>query len=321
MKVHGHAALFLSSLALFAVTACGPKPEPEPPPPPPGPSPEELAQAHEMKLMPYREVAQKFNDGVWKLDVEQFKQSVTYETHDLFIERTQLEMVLADEEGVATDETFLKKQADYKIIYYIKDIDLDTGIAAVEGMVEGNVEFESTLKFVTEDGQIKIDHTDVLAPAVAQLEAAVERKKALAELADKFGTVVADHNVALADGNAEMFEGTVTARSAELAVKYLQLLPKKEGGNKKATIADWVKYKKSKVAKLEIKEVDPENMTAVLIVHPVVPKKLKKGEEAPQPSEMTFHFADENGKILIDCAPMLEEKIAELEGGDEAGTE
>lgn len=312
MKVHRFTATFMAFLALFAIAACGPKPEPEPPPPP-QPTEEELRQAHEQKIMPYREVAQKFNNAVWELDPELFQEAVTKDTYDMFLKRTQLEMELADEEGEPTAETFLKKQADYKIAYGIKDVDVETGIADVEGQIEGNVEFETQLKFVEEDGMIKIDHTEVLSKAIQDLEAAIDKKKELEAKAQKMRTIIADYNVALTENNAEMLQGLVTATTVDAAVKYMQMKPKKEGGHKKADWAFYVKFKNKKIEKVEVKDVDPVNMTATVTCTPVQPKKLKKGEEPPGPKDKVYRFTTENGNLLLDMSQKYEDKIKEME--------
>jgi predicted small lipoprotein YifL len=303
----------LVSVMVLALTACGPKPEPEPPPPP-EPTAEELAQMHEQKLMPYREVVQKFNDAVWEIKPDLFAEAVTEDTYDLFIRRTELEMALADEEGEATAESFLEKQRDYKIVYYIKDIDEDTGIAVVEGVVEGEVQFETQLMFVEEDGQLEIDHSEVLTNSVAELEEALEEKHRLEEIAQKIRNLVEDHGVAIAEGDVELFEATVSTETAELAVEYLRALPKKKGGKRKGDMEDFVEFKQDRIEKVEVKDVDPVEMTVTVIHHPVIPKKLKKGQEPPQPFEKVIPVVEnEQGGFVLDCSAQLEKKIQELE--------
>jgi hypothetical protein len=305
----------LVALLAVALMACGP-PAPAEEPESEGPTQEELEQQRAEAEAPYHAAVQKFNDAIWELEPDLLHKALTEETYELFMERAELEAELRDIEEEIDDKAFLEQQQDYKIVYAIKSIDLETGHAAVQGMIEGEVQWESEINFVEEYGDLKIDHAPVLKKAVADLEDAIEakkeREKEQAEIKTKVETLLADHNTALADENPEMFEATLSAETAELSVEYLRLLPKKEGGKKKANMKKFVKFKAARIEKVELKEIDFDNMTAVLTFHPIQPKKGKKDEEAPAPYDKTISLVEEGGRLLIDCSAQLKLKIKEL---------
>jgi hypothetical protein len=321
MRNHSFMATVLVSA--FVLLACGPAPEPDIEEPQ-GPTPDEIAQMQAEAEAPYRAAIQKFNDAIWELDADLLHEALTQETYDLFMERSRKEAELRDIEEKIDDEYFLKQQQDYKIVYTFKSVDLDNGHAVVQGVIEGEVQWESEINFVDVDGEIRIDHAAVLEKSIADLDAAIEAKKEKAardaETRSKLDALIADHNTAIADKDAEMFESTISAETAELAIKYLSLLPKKEGGKKKASMEKFIKFKAGKVSKVEVKEIDFDEMTAVLVMHPVVPKKLKKGEEPPASTEKTVKLVEEGGRLVLDCTDGLKKKIADLEaaaGGEE----
>ena len=300
-------------LVALALVACGPKPEPEPPKPE-GPTPEELAQQKALAEAPYQETVQKFNTAIWELKPDLLHESLTKATYDLFMQRAVKEAELRDLEEPVDDMGFLKQQQDYKIVYSIKSIDLATSHAVVVGTIEGEVQWESEINFVEEDGLLKIDHSAVLEKAIVSLDEAIEKKKVREEsIRAKVEALVSDFNTALADKNAEMFEATLSTETAEAAVKYMGLLPKKEGGVKQPKVEHYMKRMAEKVTKVEIKDINFDALTVVLTHYPPVPKKLKKGEAAPAPFDKEVKLQEEEGRLTIDLSEYLETKIQDME--------
>jgi hypothetical protein len=300
-------------LAVVVLASCGPKPPPEPTEPQ-GPTAEELAQQRQLAEAPYQEAIQKFNTAIWELRPELLHEALTKSSYELFMQRTAKEAALRGIDDEITDEYFLEQQRDYKIVYSIKSIDLETQHAVVVGTIEGEVQWESEINFVEEDGVLKIDHSEVLGKAVADLDEAIgEKEDREAEIRGKVEALVADFNTALADKNAEMFEATLSDETAEAAVKYLGLLPKKEGGVKKPTVEKYMKRMAEKVASVEIKEINFDEPSVVLTHYPPVPKKLKKGEEPPAPFDKEVKLHEEDGRYTIDLSDFLDSKIKEME--------
>ncbi len=309
-------SLFVA-LVVLAAAACGPKPDAnEPDQTKKGPTPEELAAQEQAKLeAPYQAVVQKFNQAVWELKPELLSEALTEDTLKLFMERQAKENKVRGLPEEMNVDTFLKQQLDYKIVYTIKSINLETKQAVVQGVIEGNVEWESTINFLDDgNGNLKIDHAEVLKKAIADLDATIADNEAKrAETQKKIETLFADHVAAIKENNPEMFESTISASTSEAALKLIGMLPKKEGGKKNPTIADFVAYKKGKMASAEMKAVDPDAMTVTVVVTPAAPKKLKKGETAPGPMEMTMKVVVENGQTVFDCSEMLNQKMADIE--------
>lgn len=306
----------VATVIVLMMVACGPKPPPEPPEPQ-GPSPEELAQERAEAEAPYHEAVQKFNESIWEVKPDLLHESLTEETYGLFMERSKKEAQLRDIEEEINDEWFLEQQQDYKIVYSIKSVNLDTNHAVIVGTIEGEVQWESEINFVEEEGTLRIDHSPVLEKAIDDLDTALEAKEERlekeADIKMKVDVVVADHNTALADVNPEMFEATISAEMAELAVKMLGLLPKKKGGKKKPTMKKYVKYLTKRIEKVEVKEIDFDEMTVTLIHYPAPPKKAKKDAEPPKPFEKAVKLTEEGGRLLLDYSDFLKTKVEKLE--------
>ena len=93
---------------------------------------------------------------------------------------------------------------------------------------------------------------------IAELDTAIAQKaeieKEHANIKLRIESLVADHNTAIKDENPEMLEATMSAESVEMALKYLEVLPRKKGGVKVAKMKHFTKYKANRVEKVEIKE-------------------------------------------------------------------
>ena len=306
--------LFTSMVAVLvmAMAACGPPPPVEEPEPE-GPTAEELAQQRAEAEAPYHATIQKFNEAIWELKPDLLHQSLTKETYDMFMQRAKLEAELRDMEEPAGDIAFLKQQQDYKIVYSIKTVDLESGHAVVVGTIEGEVQWESEINFVEDEDELRIDHAPVLEKSVADLEEALEAKaerlEKEAEIKTRIEALVADHNTALADADHEAFEATITAEMAELCVKVLGLLPKKMGGKKKPNMKKYMKYVTSKVGKVEIESIDFEAMTVTLKHF----KPEKKGEEPGAPFVKAVKLTEEGGRLLLDYSEGLKKRVEKLE--------
>jgi hypothetical protein len=297
---------------VMAMAACGPPPPVEEPGPA-EPTAEELAQQRAEAEAPYHATIQKFNEAIWELKPDLLHEALTEETYELFMERAKLEAQLRDMEEPGGDIAFLKQQQDYKIVYSVKSIDLESGHAVVVGTIEGEVQWESEINFLDVDGELKIDHATVLEKSIADLEDAIETKKERleeeAKIKAKVEALVADHNMALADKDPEAFEATITAEMAELCVKVLGLLPKKQGGKKKPNMKKYMKYVTSKVAKVEIESIDYEAMTVTLKHF----KPEKKGEEPAPPFVKAVKLTEEGGRLLLDYSEGLKSRVEKLE--------
>ncbi len=302
----------MAAVLVMAMAACGPPPPVEEPEQE-GPTAEELAQQRAEAEAPYHATIQKFNEAIWELKPDLLHEALTQETYDLFMERAKLEAELRDIEEPVGDIAFLKQQQDYKIVYSIKSIDLESGHAVVVGTIEGEVQWESEINFVEADGELHIDHAPVLQKSIGDLEDAIEAKKDRlakeAEIKAKVEALVADHNTALADADAEAFEATITTEMAELCVKVLGLMPKKEGGKKKPNMKKYMKYVTSKVAKVEIESIDYDAMTVTLKHY----KPEKKGEEPGAPFAKAVQLTEENGRLLLDYSEGLKMRVEKLE--------
>jgi len=305
--------LFTAMVAVLvtAMTACGPPPPVEDPGQ--GPTAEELAQERAEAEAPYHAAIQTFNEAIWELKPDYVHEALTEETYDLFMQRAKLEAELRGIEDPVDDMAFLKQQQDYKIVYSIKSVDLETGHAVVVGTIEGEVQWESEINFVETDDALRIDHAPVLEKSIADLEDALEAKEERLEkeaaIKAKVEALIADHNTALADGDAEAFEATITAEMAELAVKVLGLLPKKMGGKKKPNMKKYMKYVTGKVAKVEIESIDYEAMTVTLGHF----KPEKKGEEPGKPFVTAVKLTEEGGRLLLDYSEGLKKRAEKLE--------
>jgi len=308
--------ILLMAMVGVLMAACGPPPPVEEPGPT-EPTAEELAQQRAEAEAPYHATIQKFNEAIWELKPDLLHEALTQETYDLFMERAKLEAQLRDMEEPGGDIAFLKQQQDYKIVYSVKSIDMESGHAVVVGTIEGEVQWESEINFVEADEGLKIDHAAVLGKSIADLEDALEAKKERlaeeAEIKAQVEALVADHNVALADADPEAFEATITAEMAELCVKVLGLMPKKEGGKKKPNMKKYMKYVTSKVAKVEIESIDYDAMTVTLKHF----KPEKKGEEPAPPFVKPVKLTEEGGRLLLDYSEGLKARVEKLEAAIE----